>query len=409
MKSSYILGALLPLCIIASSYAVTPSTAPDGVSDPGWLFALYFQNIAENPCTSSTDLVTGFLWTQDATYLTPQCTNIGKLIWSFFSAYTNTDTTKVITGFNATTGAPIYATPTTAWKEVTGGITYTGGNVGIGTSTPNSKLHVLGSLNVEGVSYAKRQWPSSAATSWKTGTGDVDSWTWFYNGTEDWGSIGTRTLQLWVHPYDNPSSWRKIMSMSALDDHVTFAWTISAASPTASGDVATKGYVDAAVSAGGGGGLNIYKNDGTTLLWRFLNIAYINDTYTVCEATHYTDGSGHVQTLNRADCIEGWGVVYFPNDNCSWNKVGLPVAATVLKWVFRNNAGIDYGVTTGTPSFSAIWTYTWSYWDFTHNTCKERVVTLMDNGISSNGGQFANSIIGDGTPRHCGWGLCVIK
>ena len=43
------------------------------------------------------------------------------------------------------------------------------------------------------------------------------------------------------------------------------------ASPTASSDVATKGYVDAAV---GGGTLNVYKSDGTTLLGKYAGILY---------------------------------------------------------------------------------------------------------------------------------------
>ncbi len=372
MKSSYILGALLPLCIIASSYAVTPSTAPDGVSDPGWLFALYFQNIAENPCTSSTDLVTGFLWTQDATYLTPQCTNIGKLSWSFFSAYTNTDTTKVITGFNATTGAPIYATPTTAWKEVTGGITYTGGNITIQSGNILAGNVGLGSVWVYDPTKTQSVWSMGSAYTLPSGGGTTTYGTpglyglgWSYN--PDYGAAGN-------NPQSKPGLNHQLLLMmggttyTALGNGIwtngnittngslsasgnaTIAGTVTAAAPTASWHLATKAYVDAAVSAGGGGWFNIYQADGTTLVGKFLTISRQNATRsseTVCEATYYADTSGHVQNLNAYDCIGSVGTLYFPNATCAWSIVLLPYFSYSLEWLFRNNTGTDYAVISG--------------------------------------------------------------
>jgi hypothetical protein len=53
--------------------------------------------------------------------------------------------------------------------------------------------------------------------------------------------------------------------------NVAVSGSITGPAPTASNHLATKAYVDAAVSAGGGGGgLNVYKSDGTTLLGRLV-------------------------------------------------------------------------------------------------------------------------------------------
>ncbi len=65
------------------------------------------------------------------------------------------------------------------------------------------------------------------------------------------------------------------------------------ASPTNSSDVATKGYVDAAV---GGGNLNVYKSDGVTLLGKFLGIADTGQRSKLSDeiVSSYTNGSASI-------------------------------------------------------------------------------------------------------------------
>ncbi|MBC7503470.1 tail fiber domain-containing protein, partial [Candidatus Gracilibacteria bacterium] len=54
-------------------------------------------------------------------------------------------TGSAVVGFAPITGAPIYAPVSdNIWQKYSGNISYTGGNVGIGTATPNAKLEVYG-------------------------------------------------------------------------------------------------------------------------------------------------------------------------------------------------------------------------------------------------------------------------
>ena len=80
-------------------------------SNTGGIFMSYFQNLANNDCTSS-EIVQWFLnGTTEATFLKPDCKSVWSLLWAFFGGLGATDTSKwPIAGFNATTGAPLYYT-----------------------------------------------------------------------------------------------------------------------------------------------------------------------------------------------------------------------------------------------------------------------------------------------------------
>jgi len=71
------------------------------------------------------------------------------------------------------------------------------------------------------------------------------------------------------------------VSLAGAGRHVTVP------TPTATTDAATKAYVDAAVSAAGGG-LKVYQSDGTTLVGNFLGIDYTSDNIV------YSDTSGNI-------------------------------------------------------------------------------------------------------------------
>ncbi len=84
--------------------------------------------------------------------------------------------------------------------------------------------------------------------------------------------------------------------------------------PIASTDVATKAYVDAA----SGGGLKVYKSDGTTLLGPLL--PFTNATISACNGWGYVTPAGTFYFLTNSDCKPSTiplGIIYYGGSNCT--------------------------------------------------------------------------------------------
>ncbi len=116
--------ALMALAILSLSSLLIPwaSAVPDfwpGWEDKRGLFSIYFEHIANTPCVGST-FIQSFN-TTPADYLKTNCIDIDPFIGSYL----------VANGWGK-------------WTTVAGGISYMGGNVGIGTATPNYPLDVTG-------------------------------------------------------------------------------------------------------------------------------------------------------------------------------------------------------------------------------------------------------------------------
>ena len=70
-------------------------------------------------------------------------------LFSLVSAVNYASTNDVYTGFTWDN----YKNYSTSWSEYAGKLFYTGGNIGIGTSSPQNKLQVVGDINATGVYY----------------------------------------------------------------------------------------------------------------------------------------------------------------------------------------------------------------------------------------------------------------
>ncbi len=124
-------GSLLSASLISLSVS---AGAADGV------FGEYFNNIIKDStnCGINTT-ITGFTSTAGTSFGTQRCTTFQNIVKSVLGSSTAPDGQAII-WFDATTGNPKYGSVN--WQNSGGNISYTGGNVGIGTTTPGAKFEV---------------------------------------------------------------------------------------------------------------------------------------------------------------------------------------------------------------------------------------------------------------------------
>ena len=180
---------------------------------------------------------------------------------------------------------------------------------------------------------------------------------------------------------------------------------MSTKTPTLSGNIATKGYVDAQVVNAGWNGLKVYKSDGVTLLGNFFaRYPYPNGVGWATMSTEYVDLSGKIVLLGTKDMEEMTDrtkmKVYFQSNDCTgswmllsyydWHSVYYPVswngkyicnqcgdvgtaddfaAYTLPNGDFNYTFQVAWGYLNaynsywlGTSCISEIWTITWSHW-----------------------------------------------
>jgi len=126
---SFILGIL----ISSSFISIITYAHSDGV------FGEYFDRMVQ-PCgLPGSTIINGFS-SGSTDYGTISCKSLFNLLGTIFGPSVPSANSSII-GFS-TTGEIIYAPD--IWKEAGSDISYTGGNVGIGTSIPSTKLHIFG-------------------------------------------------------------------------------------------------------------------------------------------------------------------------------------------------------------------------------------------------------------------------
>ena len=123
-------GAVASISLISLSVS---AGAADGV------FGEYFNNIIRDASSCGTNTaITGFTATAGASFGTQRCTTFQNIVKSVLGTSSATDGQAVV-WFN-TDGSPKYGDVN--WRNSGWNISYTGGNIGIGTDTPGAKLDI---------------------------------------------------------------------------------------------------------------------------------------------------------------------------------------------------------------------------------------------------------------------------
>ncbi|MBC7503719.1 hypothetical protein H7169_02010 [Candidatus Gracilibacteria bacterium] len=130
--------------VIASASIISISAQAAGLDG---VFGDYFTNMTTS--CGANEAITGFN-TAPATYGMRICTTFQSIVGSVLGTGI-APTGSAVVGFAPITGAAIFAPVSdNIWQKNSGNISYTGGNVGIGTPVPSAKLEVMGSINANG-------------------------------------------------------------------------------------------------------------------------------------------------------------------------------------------------------------------------------------------------------------------
>lgn len=101
---------------------------------------------------------------------------------------------------------------------------------------------------------------------------------------------------------------------------------VIAATPTAANHLATKAYVDSAVSAAGGS-LKVYKYDGSTVIGNFLSLSSTE--------INYSQSDGTIGLITQDHRSNSWATTYYYTANCT----GTAYAQANYDW----NSGVSIG------------------------------------------------------------------
>ena len=132
--------SITTLSVSIITHAAAPTLSPSGWN-AGWKFQEIFTNIIWTwPCAVD-HVITGFDPTPGGNYGRANCTLFQTLLGSIFSSSTGWPGQAVV-WFNPDGTLKYALMSDTNWKNSAGNISYTGGNVGIGTNNPLYKLSV---------------------------------------------------------------------------------------------------------------------------------------------------------------------------------------------------------------------------------------------------------------------------
>jgi len=95
--------------------------------------------------------------------------------------------------------------------------------------------------------------------------------------------------------------------------------TVQGSTPTADNHLATKAYVDAAVGGASGGGLTVYKSDGTTELGAFIGFETASTSAEgTCDDIIYSDADGNITRMDYLHCDTSEDTYwYYRNSSCT--------------------------------------------------------------------------------------------